>query len=95
MLYASGRGVGKDYTKAIEWYEKAADAGCSWAMKNLGIYYLHGAVGLEKNLDMAHEWLEKAIAAGDTGAYSFMGDYFTEINDPENAKIWYEKAAEQ
>ena len=35
-LYYYGRGVARDYGKTREWYQKAADAGNTVAMTNLG-----------------------------------------------------------
>ena len=37
VMYAKGRGVGKDEKKAVEWYQKAADKGHAGAMFNLGV----------------------------------------------------------
>ena len=38
-LYYNGEGVAKNYAKAREWYEKAAAAGNTDAMFNLGVLY--------------------------------------------------------
>ena len=35
LLYQNGQGVAKDYQKAREWYQKAADAGNAWAKNAL------------------------------------------------------------
>ena len=36
LLYANGQGVAKDYAKAREWFEKAADKGNAGAMSAAG-----------------------------------------------------------
>src|SRR5580692_9647018 len=41
-VYDSGRGVSRDYEKAMTWYRKAADAGNLEAMRNIGLLYAHG-----------------------------------------------------
>ena len=35
VLYAKGYGVAQDYGKARQWYQKAAEAGDSWAKEAL------------------------------------------------------------
>ena len=59
MLYQNGEGVAKDYVKAREWYEKAAAAGESYAMNNLGLLYQNG-LGVPQDYAKAREWREKA-----------------------------------
>jgi hypothetical protein len=41
-LYAVGQGVPQDYGKASEWFHRAADAGNTDAMYNLGVLYRDG-----------------------------------------------------
>jgi uncharacterized protein len=43
-LYENGWGVAQDYGKALEWFHKAADAGNTDAMINLGRLYEQGLV---------------------------------------------------
>jgi TPR repeat protein len=42
VLYETGEGVGQDFAKAREWYEKAVLAGNNFAMNNLGWLYQTG-----------------------------------------------------
>ena len=44
VLYADGLGVPRDYALAAAWYRKAADAGDTIAMANLGSMYIQGLV---------------------------------------------------
>lgn len=57
--YDLGDGVEQDYKKALEWYQRAADAGDEVAMYNVGIFYLQGYIVKQDN-KKALEWLGKA-----------------------------------
>lgn len=41
-MYFSGFGVKQDYSKAVAWYQKAAEAGSAVGMTNLGYMYQYG-----------------------------------------------------
>ena len=62
-IYYEGKGVAQDYSKALQWYEKAACHGNNKAMFRLGIMY-HDGKGTEPNLEKALEWCQKASATG-------------------------------
>ena len=57
--YYYGKEVSRDYRKAMEYYQKAADAGHVDAMKSIGYLYQNG-FGVEKNMQTAMEWYNKA-----------------------------------
>ena len=57
-------GLTKDETKAVEWFQKAAEAGNAIAMHNLGYAYEYGKGGLTKDKAKAMEWYWKAAEAG-------------------------------
>ncbi len=57
-LYYTGEIVPQDYTQAMEWFKKAADAGSAAAMKMIGLQYEYGD-GVKKNLKTANEWYQK------------------------------------
>ncbi len=59
QLYRLGRGVAKDYTKASQWYEKAAQQWHSAARHNLAVLYEKG-LGVPINYAKAVEWYKKA-----------------------------------
>ncbi|KAJ3297925.1 hypothetical protein HK104_011385 [Borealophlyctis nickersoniae] len=63
----NGFGVGKDETRAVEWYEKAAKQGHALGQYNLGTCYHYGT-GVAKNETRAVEWYRKAAAQGNTKA---------------------------
>ena len=52
-------GLKEDYSKAREWWEKAAAQGNAGAQSNLGVMYEYGQ-GVAQNNAKAREWFEKA-----------------------------------
>ena len=66
-LYANGEGVAQNYTKAREWWEKAADKGDATAMLYLGRLYYNGH-GVAHDYAKAREWFEKAADEGNAEA---------------------------
>ena len=91
-------GVEQDYTKAKEWFEKAAEQGNANAQNNLGNLYENG-LGVEKDYTKAKEWYEKAAERGVATAQYNLGFLYHRglgvEQDYTKAKKWYEKAAEQ
>ena len=84
-----------DYEKAEECYVKAAEAGNTWALYNLGNMFLYQA---EDN-DKAEEWLLKASDAGIVGARARLGDLYaghfgSDKRDEGKAIEWYTAAME-
>ena len=55
--------MARDYGKAREWYQMAADAGNTDAMYNLGVLYANG-YGVAQDYDKARQWYQKAADAG-------------------------------
>ena len=53
----------EDYTKAVEWYRKAAEQGHAQSHEKLGYCYKQGK-GVKKDYDKAREWFEKGAAQG-------------------------------
>ena len=62
-MYGEGKGVRQDYTKAREWYQKAADQGDAYAQNNIGAMYYLGH-GERQDYAKAAEWFEKACDNG-------------------------------
>ena len=62
-MYAAGRGVKADDSKAFHWYEAAAQAGNRKAMSNLAVAYAQGK-GVAKNPQEAVRWFSKAAELG-------------------------------
>jgi TPR repeat protein len=55
--------VSQDYTEAMKWYRKAADAGNASAMRNIGWLY-HNGLGVSQDYTEAMKWFRKADDAG-------------------------------
>jgi uncharacterized caspase-like protein len=62
----------KDYAEARRLYEKAAAAGYTIAMNNIGALY-EGGAGVARNYDEAARWYAKAAAAGEPIAMVDLG----------------------
>lgn len=66
----------KDYAKAAEWWQKAAEQGYAPAQDALGVMYANGQ-GVPKDTAKAAELLKKAAAQGDSDAqYNLANMYF-------------------
>lgn len=94
--YGDG-GVEQDYTKALEWYKKAAEQGNYGAMAQIGMLYANGN-GVEQDYVKAVEWFEKAAELGDATSMKNLGIAYAKGNGVEQdyakALEWYKKAAE-
>ena len=67
QMFEFGRGVGQDYSEAMEWYLKAASQEHAQSQYAIGLLYEHGR-GVEANASIAAEWYTKAANLGDTWA---------------------------
>ena len=101
MIYATGNGVEKDFTKANVWFLEAALQGNKDGMFNIGVSYQTGS-GMEKNHRKAVEWYEKASKRGHEKASLVLGDLFFKgednLREEKNetmAYLYYRLAAEQ
>jgi tetratricopeptide (TPR) repeat protein len=96
FLYFKGQGVARDYAKARELWEKAADKGDARAMSYLGQVYAN-AHGVARDYAKARERYEKAAAKGEAEAMSYLGFLYEKgegvVRDYAKAREWYEKAA--
>ena len=64
-MYEEGKGVEKDLTKAVEWYQKSAEQGDAEGQWRLGVMYEEGE-GVEKDLAKAAEWYQKSAEQGNS-----------------------------
>ena len=67
LAYNNGKGVEKDYDKAMTLYRKAADQGLAAAQNNIGVMYWDGE-GVRQDYYEAVRWLRKAAAQGNEDA---------------------------
>jgi TPR repeat protein len=72
IMYKKGRGVPKDYTKAVGWFRKAADQGDAVAQYQLGKMYLSGH-GVPQNYVEAFKWIQGSAELGYTKAQYHTG----------------------
>lgn len=97
--YRNGRGVLRDYKKAFEWANKAAEHGDINAQNNLGMHYKYG-LGVKKSDTKALFWFKKAAEQGSHGAQSNLGDLYEKggigvKQDYQKSLYWNRKSAEQ
>ena len=84
-MYRKGEGVKQDYSKAREWYEKAAKQEHAGAQYNLGIMYKNGQ-GVEQSDSNAIRWYAKAAAQGDEDAQVAINAILAEKRSRESSK---------
>ena len=70
-MLEKGVGVNKDYAKAAEWYQHAADQGLSVGQIQLALLLASGVAG-EKAMVAAYKWLAVAAGNGHEGAGKFL-----------------------
>ena len=88
----------KNYTKAREYFEKAAKMNNSDAIAYLGYFYKNG-LGVAQNYTKAREYYEQAAKQNEAYALNNLGNiYYYGLGlkqDYEIARQYYEKAAEK
>ncbi|WP_198405032.1 tetratricopeptide repeat protein [Prevotella intermedia] len=93
FLYQQG-----DYSKAVKWYQKAAEQEYAPAQTNLGGMY-EGGYGVSKDYSEAVKWFRKAAEHGFASAQNALGwKYACGYGVPKDyheAVKWFRKAAEQ
>lgn len=87
VMYATGRGVTRDYETAMRYYQAAARIGSAHGIEGIGVLYANGQ-GVERNMGeaLAH-WLV-AAAADDSDAMSLLMEYMPSAGTPEAAAIY-------
>jgi len=98
LKYYKGDGVGKDFRKAAEWFEKAAAKGHAGAQYNLGILSYLGQGG-PQDFATAAKWFNRAAEAGHAAAQYNLGFMYYEgkgvKKDDLQAYTWIDRAANQ
>jgi TPR repeat protein len=97
-LYADGRGVPRDYVKAVRWWRIAAEHGHPAAQSFLGAAYDEGN-GVPKDPAEAVRWYRMAAEQGDAVAQLVLGTMYhrgsgVDKNTAEAVR-WYRMAAKQ
>ena len=87
-----------DYSKACEWFSKAANSGHADAQNKLANLLIDGS-GIEKDTEKAIFWYTKAANQGNAAAqYNLGANFFSgdaAVQDYEKSTFWYGKSAEQ
>ena len=83
---------------AVYWYRRAADLGSAEGQFNVGRMYLQGD-GVEQNNEQAVTWITTAAENGFVPAMRVLATNFQQgglglAADPEQARLWLQKAAE-
>lgn len=88
----------KDYAKAVEWWQKAAEQGYAAAQGALGTMYVNG-LGVPKDIANAVELMKKAATQGDSDAqYNLANMYYKGegvSKDMVRAYAWHYLACKQ
>jgi|GEM_PF-624840 len=97
LMLRRGKGVEKNPEKAIDWYERAAEAGLVTAQADLGVMLLDGEAD-DPDPKAAMAWLMRAAQAGHPTAQFRLGELYEKgaafmSPDVEAAKILYGAAA--
>lgn len=98
VLYATGKGVGRDMKEAASWFREAAIQGVSNAQYNLGVLYEQGD-GVVKDEVRALLWYHSAAEQGHPLAQYNLGIFHAEgrgipLSFGEAAR-WFQRAADQ
>ena len=88
----------QDFSKAAEWFRKAADLGDAKAQYNLGVAYNEGK-GVPQDFGQAAFWFSKAAEQGIPQAQNNLGFLYKQgqgvVQDSSKATEWFRKAAQQ
>ena len=98
----NGDGFAQDPVLAVNWYEKAAEAGSTHACNNLAyLFAYHPVKEIEQDLKKALSYYKQAADLGDQNAPANL--YATAMNllegkqgltkDPQTAVLWFKEAA--
>ena len=95
LAYQHGRGVNEDIDKALELYQKGAEAGSAACMHNLGCEYMSGE-NVHKDTQKAFELIKTAAEQGYGLAMRDLGKCYQfakgTSGNMKKAVEWYEKA---
>ena len=95
IMYLYGEGVPQNDELAFWWLNEAADKGSIKGINNLAQFYVNGRL-VKKSIPHAIKLLEKTANSDSVLAMTFLGwIYQNQLNEPQNALKWYEKASEK
>ena len=97
ILYERELGVSQDYSRAREFFVKAAELGNGYAQANIGDFYFFG-LGLPRDTEKALIWYRKGadqnvlLGLNQTGWIYLQG--LGVAKDPSEAMKWYRRSAD-
>ncbi|MCU7834900.1 MAG: SEL1-like repeat protein [gamma proteobacterium symbiont of Taylorina sp.] len=71
-LYYNGNGIKKDFSKAIELLQAAAEKKIMLAQYLMGKIYYSGGYGIDKDLSKAKKWFQEAVKSGSFDAKKYL-----------------------
>jgi localization factor PodJL len=84
-MYELGEGVSQDFSKAAEWYERAAQQGLTVAQLQLSILHGTGRLG-ERDLVQSYKWVLLAAHLGNEKTEELRGLLEKEMTDAERVE---------
>lgn len=84
--YYVGNGIEKNYQKAFEWYQKAANNGHLEAMNSLALMYDKGDVG-KASIEQAEKWYKFAADQGHASSQYMVSLIYREHEKFQNLKL--------
>jgi hypothetical protein len=98
VCYWDGKGLEKNFVKAVEWWSRAAEQDHNAAQYNLGCSYIYGA-GIQQNSQKAFEWFNRSAQSGFAHAQHSLGMCYKHGEgveaDPCMALEWFTQSAQQ
>ena len=95
LLYLGGDGVPADSATALQWWQKASDAGNAEAAYRLADAYVDGRYGLSKDLQQGFSYMKKAAEGGNAAAALRLSQMYRAGSgthaDPVQAAQWLDR----
>ena len=87
IMYAEGRGVKKDSTEAVKWFQKSAEQGDVPGACNLALHYARGE-GIHKDTVLALKWM--LVSHSLDGLKCFPDDFvdFLKPSKAQSKRAW-------
>lgn len=87
VMYATGRGVERDFIAAMRYYQAAARMGSAHGLEGIGVLYANGqGVARDMGEALAH-WMV-AAAAGDTGAMALLSEHMPAASSAQAGPVY-------
>jgi TPR repeat protein len=90
--YFAGK-LSDDRREQFDFYQKSAEAGCSWAQVWYGTYFISHGQFVEKDMKVYVEWLEKSVERNNPLAMSLLGRWYRTDGGDNKKAVWYFRAA--